>query len=228
MILSHKYKFIFIKTQRTAGTSIEVYLSQLCGSRDVVTPITPHVPPHNARNYRGFWFPFREILEFIGLGSLVTLGDLGRQKKFYNHLAARRVRTRIPLAVWDNYYKFCVERNPWDKTLSHYAIVNDYMGNNLSFDQYLTERKYPRNDLVYTNRMGNIIVDKVIRYEDLNKGLSLVFGQLGVPFQGKLEIRAKSKYRKDRRPYQEVYTPTQRDLVAKFFAQEIKLHGYKF
>ena len=40
MIISHKYKFIFIKTRKTAGTSMEIYLSQYCDDNDIVTPIT--------------------------------------------------------------------------------------------------------------------------------------------------------------------------------------------
>jgi len=39
MIISHKHKFIFIKTRKTAGTSIEIFLSQFCGKNDTLTPI---------------------------------------------------------------------------------------------------------------------------------------------------------------------------------------------
>ena len=55
MIISHKYRFIFVKTLKTAGTSIEVFLSQHCGPDDVVTPILPHVEPHLPRNHDGYF-----------------------------------------------------------------------------------------------------------------------------------------------------------------------------
>ena len=40
MIVSHTHKFIFLKTKKTAGTSIELALSELCGPDDVITPLT--------------------------------------------------------------------------------------------------------------------------------------------------------------------------------------------
>ena len=39
MIISHKHRFIFIKTRKTAGTSIEIFLSQFCDKDDILTPI---------------------------------------------------------------------------------------------------------------------------------------------------------------------------------------------
>src|SRR6266852_6489903 len=57
MIISHKYKLIFIKTVKTAGTSIEVFLSKQCGPMDIVTPIAPPVEGHQSRNYEGFINP---------------------------------------------------------------------------------------------------------------------------------------------------------------------------
>lgn len=55
MILSHKHKFIFIKTVKTAGTSIEVDLNQIFGRTDIATPISPHIEEHKPQNFkRGF------------------------------------------------------------------------------------------------------------------------------------------------------------------------------
>ncbi len=34
MIVSHKYEFVFIKTKKTAGASVEIALSKFCGVED--------------------------------------------------------------------------------------------------------------------------------------------------------------------------------------------------
>src|SRR5262245_62801539 len=56
MIVSHKHKFIFIKTKKTAGTAIEAALSELCGPEDVITPYREESEPArkglSPQNYR--------------------------------------------------------------------------------------------------------------------------------------------------------------------------------
>jgi hypothetical protein len=229
MILSHKYKFIFIKTAKTAGTSIEVFLSKHCDATDVVTPIEPPIEGHQPQNYEGFINPIPEILERPGKLFSALRQSITSREKFYRHMPASEVRNRVPAEVWNTYSKFCVERNPWDKVLSHYHMHAAREGGSLSLDEYLARGRFPINYFRYTDRAGTkIIVDRVIRYENLMDQLSEVFAQLNIPFEGTLGVAAKSEYRTDRRPYQQVFNDDQRRIVEKAFAKEIKLHGYRF
>lgn len=202
MIISHKYKFIFVKTMKTAGTSIEVFLSQHCGALDILTPINPPVPPHTPRNYGNF----------------------------YNHIPAHAIREQVEPHVWNSYFKFCVERNPWDKVISDFHFWKNWKHHDLTFEQYLTNRIFPINLPLYTEPGDpqKIVVDEVLNYEQLGDGLSRVFMSLGIPFQGALEVHAKSQFRADKRHYSEVLTADQADIISGAFQQEIALHGYRF
>ena len=52
MIVSHKHRFVFVKTRKTGGSSIEHALSEFCGGGDVLTPLPPEVKiPYLPRNY---------------------------------------------------------------------------------------------------------------------------------------------------------------------------------
>jgi hypothetical protein len=232
MVISHKYKFIFIKTKKTAGTSIEVFLSQCCAKNDILTRINPHIEPHVARNYKGDWNPLREIIALRGCGwksaTKKVRKQRRKQKKFYNHIPARTVKNRIPNRWWKNYLKFCVERNPWDKTLSHYNMINDRAGGNLTLDQYFKAGDFCLNYPLYTDANGNVIVDRVIKYEFLMDELKTVFGMLGIVFNGTLGVNAKSDHRTDRIPYQEVFTAEHKTIIERVFAKEIEMHGYRY
>ena len=208
MVISHKYRFIFVKTPKTAGTSLEVFLSGVCGDDDVLTPIEPHVPPHRARNYQA--------------------------GGFYNHMPAREIRDRLEPEVWNSYFKFCVERNPWDKTISHYYFLKGYLEQRNGSNEPLTLAKYFDRGMscsstdLYADVDGRLIVDRVLRYEQLAEDLKSIFSPLGISFSGELGVRAKSEYRSDRRHYREILDDSQRDLIANMFAREIALFGYRF
>jgi hypothetical protein len=102
-------------------------------------------------------------------------------------------------------------------------------GGSLSLDEYLARRRLPINYFRYTDRSGaRVIVNRILRYEKLIAQLSEVFSQLNIPFEGTLGVAAKSEYRTDRRPYQQIFNDEQRRIVEKAFAKEIQLHGYHF
>lgn len=201
MVISHKYKFIFIKTTKTAGTSLEVFLSNVCGDDDVVTPIFPHVEPHRARNYE--------------------------EGGFYNHIPGHEIKKKVSKDTWDSYFVFCFERNPWDKVLSHYHMVNGRSDRDIGLDEYFEKGNFPCDYHKYTDLNGEVIVDKVFSYENINNDLVDLFGMLGIPFNGELIYRAKSEYRKDRRSYRDVLSFDQSSTVKDVFSKEIKILGYK-
>lgn len=226
MIVSHRYRCIFIKTYKTAGTSIEVYLSQHRGPADVFTSIFPPVEPHTPQHEQGRWNPWRELCGRCDRRA--TWADWHQRRRFYNHIPAAVAQYRLPKRVWSSYFKFCVERNPWDKTLSHYHMLKHRAGGTLAFDDYLRGNDFSLNAPQYVDQKGRLLVDRVLRYETLIPELTEVFGTLGIPFAGDLGVRAKSEYRDDRRDYREVYTPEQRAIVERLFATEIALHGYTY
>jgi hypothetical protein len=228
VIVSHEYRFIFIKTRKTAGTSLEVLLSGLCAEGDVVTPILPPEPGHVPRNYEGMFDPRPEMR--AGMPLQRTLQDLVRRRRYFNHMPASLARARLSKRLWRDYFTFSIERNPWDKTISHFHSRQRLQGDQLTFEEYLARGDLCLNYPIYTvpGDPRRLMVDRVIRYEQLDSDLADVLGPLGVPFKPPLGIGAKGGYRTDRRPYQEVYTSEQRDLVARAFAPEIELHGYTF
>lgn len=229
MILCHEHRFIFLKTTKTAGTSIEIALSRVCGPKDVITPFGPR--DERTREELGGTPPQNYLapLSAYGVGDLIGFPFGKRKKRFYNHMPAREARTFIPREIWDSYYKFCFARNPWDRALSYY---------------YWTHKSEPRPSLsefirsgalrtlmetgyhLYTED-GKLAVDHVCRYENLEQELNAIRERLGI--RQELSIpRAKSQFRQDRRPYQEVLSESERRSIEEEFAPEIELLDYRF
>lgn len=230
MILSHKYKFIFLKTNKTAGTSIEIALSKFCGPDDVITPITPE--DELLRKKLGFRGPQNYIVPPRGNN---FLGDADQNKRsvhegtFYNHCSASEVKSYFGQPLWDDYFKFCVERNPWDRVVSLY------------YWDFQSEPRPPISAFIRTDALqrlkhrgyqsytidGQIVVDKICRFEKLTEELEGVRQRLGLPEELILP-RAKSRFRKAGVDYRSVFNEEDKMIIANLFADEIKLFGYEF
>jgi len=229
MILSHRYKFIFIKTNKTAGTSLEIALSKYCGERDVITPISPE--DERIRRELGCRGPQNCPIPF----SQYTLRDwgrrvfLGKKLQFYNHMGAREIKRFVSEGVWDEYFKFCFERNPWDRVVSRYYWVLQNEPN-LSISDFIkhggADMNKKRGFQLYTVG-GKIVVDKVALYENLDQELEEIAIRLGLPEKPVLP-QAKSGYRKDRRHYSDLLSDEDKAVVSRLFAEEIAYLGYEY
>ena len=207
MIVSHKYKFIFIKTVKTAGTSIEVDLNNMLGDTDIATPIYPPIEGHQARNF-------------------IVKNELNEQTVFRNHMSGREVRKLVGAAIWDEYFTFCVEREPISKVISHYSmLVNSPYHNKhtkeMSFEEYVNKGKFPVDTEKYTDENGNLIVDRILKYEELDKELMTIANYIGLNL--KLKTRAKSGFRMDLQ-----ITEKQSQIIYQAFSTSNQFTRYSF
>lgn len=230
MIISHKYKFIFLKTIKTAGTSIEIALSKFLGPNDIITPISPEdEKKRRDLGYRGaqhYLAPLKDY-KLQDVTKLITKGR--RKSRFYNHIAAKHIRENIEDEVWNDYFKFCFERNPWDRVVSFY-YWRCRSGKSPTITEFLessTIQKLKRRGIGIYTLNGQIAVDKVCQYSALDKELEAIRNQLGIPEKLVLP-HAKSGFRKDRRGYRELLNTSDKEKIAKLFSDEISNFNYKF
>jgi len=66
MIISHAHRFVFIKTRKTAGTSLEIARSRYCGARDVITAIDAEVAVDYVASFEDLEAAWRHICGVIG------------------------------------------------------------------------------------------------------------------------------------------------------------------
>ncbi|MEM9238157.1 MAG: hypothetical protein AAGB14_15405, partial [Verrucomicrobiota bacterium] len=205
MVISHQHRFIFIKTAKTAGTSIEAFLSPHCGPDDVFTTTRPPVEGHEPRNWQQAFFPLKEFFSFTYpidrkvfaerrfLTPKRTFDDMRKRRKFHEHIPTRIVKLRIDPEIWNSYHKFAVERNPWDKTLSHYHMQSSVRGGTMTLDEYFERGEFCVNTSLYCDQHGESMVDEVIKYEELSEGLGRLCERFGISWEGSLGVRAKGR-----------------------------------
>ncbi len=230
MIISHKHKFIFLKTNKTAGTSIEIALSRFCGPEDVITPISP--VDEETRKSLGYRGPQNYLASWrdYGLQDIAMLLLRGKRKnRYFNHITGRDVRRFVGRDVWDGYYKFCFERNPYDRLLSHYYWCNrdkprPSLSSFIHSSRALSLKR--RGCEVYTLD-GRVAVDRICRFEAIDEELEEVRKIIGLP-EPLVLPRAKSRHRPDSRGYREVLGEDERNWVAQTFGEEMRLLGYHF
>lgn len=228
MIISHKYKFIFLKTRKTAGTSIEIALSKFLGSDDIITPIT--MEDENIRKELGYRGPQNYTVPY----ARYTLTDwqqrMFKKKKaeFYNHVPAVKIKKWVGEKIWNSYFKFCFERNPWDKAISQYYFFCETNNLQLSMQEHLSIFNPERlsNFSIYSIK-GRVAVDYIGRYEKLAEEIKFISEKIGVAEELFLP-RAKTTYRKDKRSYKEVLGEEEKNYISKICRKEIELLDYHY
>ena len=225
MIISHTHKYIFIKSEKTASTSVEAALSKHCGGEDMVTPLGD------------YWFNRDERGQWIHSAM--------NAEGFFQHDAAAEVKRKLEPRIWNAYLKFTIVRNPWDRVVSLFSwearnrpelqpqrrLVHRI---GARFDEFAESvrqfREFVKTDWKTNDRFylidGEVCVDFVIRYERLEEDLAELCRRVGLP---NIELpRLKAGLRKAGHYYSEYYDDNSREIVAARHANDLRVFGYIF
>jgi len=239
MLLSHRHRFIYTKTFKTASTSVESYFEPYC------LPDGEWEQTENRSLYEG------------------ETGIIGQRKPgahqmglpWYAHMPAQKIRDQLGPETWQNYFKFCVVRNPYAYLVSAFYYYNHdaiqgykpRFWNKLSrtvrqksgvfdtwgrateqelFRRWLRTEHYPTQQERYVIE-GKAALDYYIRYEDLQAGIEEVCRHLGVPFEVSRLPAFKSGLR-PRRSIASYYDRAAIAFVENKFSFDLETFGYAF
>lgn len=230
MIISHKHKFIFVKTRKTAGTSIEIALSAICGGEDIITPLPPKYELiRQELTGKSFQNCFKSGHEYSSdrFDNMQETHEMKQNLLFRTHKSARFIKRNLPGTTWNRYFKFCFERNPWDKVISMYYERYSATGKKTLSEFINSDELYGLSDWKKYFIKGQNTMDFIGRYENLADDLDKAYNMLNISERPELP-HVRGNKRKDRRHYSNVLNKNEKALIAQQFSREIRYFGYRF
>ena len=218
MLVSHKYKFIFIKTIKTAGTSTEIFFEPYCISS-------------LSENHSRIMTKTDE-----GIVGTRLIQSRAEKHEFYNHMSPSLIKEKLGDDVFNDYLKIANIRNPFDILVSHYYFLPTlkmYSSNcKISFRNYLLQtnvvEKLAKN---YKNLLfidGEYCIDEVIRYENLVSDLNSLIKKLDLPEPTRVLSNYKESKERKGIPYQNFYDEETKKIIENNFDFYIELFNYQF
>jgi hypothetical protein len=253
MIISKKNKFVFVKGNKVASTSMEILLSKYCNNKDIITPITPidelkriASGGNCCRNYlkkRIFNYQLKEEKNYLYSMLTANEGELSEIKLpscyYYNHMSLSEIESKY--GVFDeSWLVLAIDRNPYDKIISRinmnlkfnsYKNTGEAMISGIEDIRNYTASKFDISDYIsvrnidlYKDKNENLKA-KVLKYEDLNDELNRVFNRLGLK-SSPLPMTKQGVGTKKIDPAG-VFSREQLDQINNYFSEEFNVYGYE-
>ena len=150
---------------------------------------------------------------------------MSRQSQHFNYKEYREFLG----ADYDDYFKFTVIRNPFDRIVSYYFGRNA-ITNGLNFSEWIVDRYKNRNfqdfERMYSDYkhwIGEEKMDLILRFENLSSDFEIL--------KEKLNLNCELGFHnvtKNRVHYSKYYNDETRAIVKEFFRDEIKKFNYTF
>lgn len=224
-MISHEYQCIFIHIPKTAGTSVERVLGHLDdfegrGGQD-------------HRSLRMIEQPFPPVSAFTGRDNLLEVARIIKYR--LRTQANEKNNSTVDAEQYARYFKFTIVRNPWARAYSWYMNVmrdeehlNDYsISNDMGFEEFV--HRFAGKGLLRPQTYwikdfsGNIPMDLIIRFEQLEDGFAEARKRLGL---GVIDLPHEIKGASA--DFRQHYSPKSIATIEEIYADEISLFGYTF
>lgn len=145
------------------------------------------------------------------------------------HISHKVVSSRYP-SEWKGYYKFAIERNPWEKCVSAYEWhkkIKPEKVKDKTFEKYM---EYYPNMLPcdwHKYADNNILVDDVFTVEKISELYNMLNDKFSIDIPEEIYYNTKLKQVK-RDHYSTYYTEKSKAMVELFFKNEIKHFGWEY
>ncbi len=205
MIISHKLKCIFIAIPKTATHAIRFALREHLDESDE---------------------------EQVGLFVNKSYSDPEIARLKHGHVTCEQLKKSVGEEIWNEYFKFAVIRNPYDRFVSYCAFMyrdrEDFHENPQSFMyNSLLSRKTkkhilfkPQSEFVCDSH-GELMIDYAGKYENLQESYDHICGQLGIKSQELQKVNTSKHLR-----YTDYYNDELKQMVAEMYDSDFINLGY--
>jgi hypothetical protein len=217
VVLSHRFRFLYVHIAKTGGTSVRASLRRL--------------------QMRDPMFVLQAICSRLDHWSGHRIAA-----KLPRHAKIIAALEMLPRDYFDSLFKFAFVRNPWDLQVSSYHHLKrerpqllagqedfaSFLRWKLNLErpwQYHLDTSITLQTDYLVDLQGRTLVDFIGRYESLPDDWAAICKRIGVSGR---ELPHKRKATDRTRDYRSYYTDETAELVARHFARDIEMLGYRF